>query len=233
MTPDALKEHVFGTYLSLRFGMAIIATIFPAAIWLVGEFCGVPLQDSLSAYYWADGFVSAPVRTWFVGGLFALAAFFYLYKGFTVGENYALNLAAVFAIGVAALPMEWQCQDCTGLFSAHGVSAVLLFVCLGYVVVLRSRDTLKHLPQHEHESDDEHQLVISRYRRIYIALGSLMLLSPLVAFFVNSILGKQTTIVFFVEAAGVEAFAAFWWVKSFEMRRSRVTRRALKAEIEV
>ena len=231
MQRDALQEHVFGTYLSLRFGMAIIATGFPALIYLIGAFHCIPLQDSLSAYYWADGFKAAPVRVWFVGGLFSLATFFYLYKGFTVGENIALNFAGIFAIGVATMPMDWQCQSCSQNFSVHGTSAVLLFACLAYVVLFRSLDTLKYLPRDENAPEGRHEKIIVRYKRTYRALGMLMLASPLVAFTLNAVFGGKGTIVFFVEAAGVWAFAAYWWVKSYEMRLSKVTRRALRGEI--
>jgi hypothetical protein len=47
------------------------------------------------------------MRDWFVGALFAIAACLYLYKGFTPKENRLLNLAAVFAVGVAIFPMNW------------------------------------------------------------------------------------------------------------------------------
>jgi thioredoxin reductase (NADPH) len=89
MAQDNLKKHVLSTYLTLRYGTGIIALCFPIFVYLYGLICGVSLQNSISAYYWADGFESAPVRVWFVGVLFALASFFYLYKGFTAKENIA------------------------------------------------------------------------------------------------------------------------------------------------
>ena len=117
MQRDELQEHIFSTYINLRYGMAIIAAIFPVLVFAVGALDGVHLQNSISAYYWASGTGELRARVWFVGGLFAVATFLYLYKGFTVAENIALNLAAILAVGVAVFPMQWNCTTNCGLFS--------------------------------------------------------------------------------------------------------------------
>lgn len=223
MERNELQEHIFSTYLNLRYGMAVIAAAFPVVLYGVGFFDGVPLQDSISAYYWASGTGDLRARVWFVGGLFAVAAFLYLYKGFTSAENIALNLAAILAIGVAIFPMEWKCQANCEKFSLHGFSAIAMFVCLVYVVWFRARDTLRFLPADENPS---------RYRQLYAMVGAVMLASPLSAFVINSLIGTRTTYVFFIEAAGIWAFAVYWWIKSTELRKSGATRKALQAEIE-
>lgn len=222
MRRGELQEHFFNTYLSLRFGMALIAAAYPVMVYLAGRFDGVPLQDSISAYYWATATGEYRARVWFVGGLFAVAAFLYLYKGFTAAENVALNLAAVFAVGVAVFPMEWECREDCGGFSLHGALAIAMFACLVYVVWFRARDTLRFLPP---DADP------ARYRRLYGIVGGVMLASPLTAFLITTVTGARTTYEFFVEAAGIWAFSAYWWIKSTELRKSGATRKALRAEI--
>jgi len=216
-----LRDHIYGTYVSLRYGLAAMGAALPLVLFVIGWFHGVGLQGSLSAYYWAPDGVNAPARNWFVGSLFALAACLYLYKGFTRAENVALNLAAVFAVGVALIPSEWNCTADCGRFSAHGTSAVLMFLCLVFVVWFCAHDTLTLLPEP----------IAARYRKTYRTLGLVMLASPLTAFVMNSFLGGGSY-VFFVEAAGIWAFAAYWLVKSSEFGKSQVTRRALRGEVE-
>jgi hypothetical protein len=54
-----------------------------------------------------------------------------------------------------------------------------------------------------------------------------MLASPLTAFIVNSIIGTETSFVFFIEVAGIWAFAAYWLIKGSELKRSGATSKAL------
>ena len=223
MNRNELADHIFDTYVSLRYGMAVIGAALPLLVYAVGAVHGVELQGSMSAYYWAPDGVSAPSRNWFVGCLFALAACLYLYKGFTIRENVALNLAAVFGVGVAVFPTEWKCEVDCGRFSAHGSSAVLMFVCLVYVVWFRARDTLSLLPEAS----------AARYRQIYRGIGLVMLVSPLTAFVVNSFIGQGKAYVFFIEAAGIWSFAAYWVIKSSEFKKTNATRRALRGEVEI
>ena len=220
---DQLREHIFSTYLTLRYGIVLIGALLPVIVYTVGRFHGVPLQDSISAYYWASNGTPAPSRDWFVGCLFAVAAFLYLYKGFSKAENIALNLAAILAAGVAIFPMEWNCGQACGKYSVHGFCAVAMFVCLVYVVWFRSRDTLPLIP------DDASR---DRYRRMYVSIGAVMLASPVTAFVLNSVIGTRTSYVFFIEAAGIWAFALYWWVKSAELKRSAATAKALEGEVE-
>lgn len=216
-----LQKHILSTYLTLRYGIIAIGALLPIVVYAVGILNGIPLQDSMSAYYWASAGHGAPSRDWFVGGLFAVAAFLYLYKGFSKAENIALNLAAIFAVGVAVFPMEWNCGTACGKYSVHGFCAVTMFVCLVYVVWFRSGDTLSLIPAANRP----------RYRRLYRALGLVMLASPLTAFVLNSVIGTRTSFTFFVEAAGIWAFAAYWWAKSTELKRSAATVKAIRGDV--
>jgi len=233
MDPDRLRNHIVSTYLSLRFGMGLITFAFPVLVYVAGRYQGYDLQCSLSAYYWAgaDGWFNA--RTVFVGSLFAIGAFFYLYKGFTQAENIAFNLAAVFALLVALFPTSQPvCVDAPAdKLTLHGISAVLLFVCLAYVVLFRARDTLPLVPPGRGRNN---HAKVAGYERAYASAGALMLASPLTAYILNSFSGNGGShFIFFIEAAGVWSFGLFWWLKSGELKSSSAVEHGLDRHIEV
>jgi hypothetical protein len=220
MKGDELQEHIFSSYLQLRYGAAIIGALLPLIIYTVGILHHVSLADSISDYYWVPDGPEAPSRDWFVGCLFAVAALLYLYKGFSKAENVALNLAALLALGVALFPTAEYDNASGGDFSIHGFCAISMFLCLVYVVWFRADDTLPLLPPDATPSP-------AAYRRLYRIVGGVMLVSPLSAFIVESILGTGSSYVFFIEVAGIWAFAAYWLIKSSELKRSGATSRAL------
>ncbi|RKH02739.1 hypothetical protein D7V97_27580 [Corallococcus sp. CA053C] len=226
MDNDKLQEHILSTYLNLRFFIAAAAVLIPLVVYGVGRLHGIGLQDSISAYYWAQGpgEMYPPARAWFVGGLLGVAALLYLYKGFSFEENAALNLAAVLAVGVAVFPMQWNCQEECGRFSLHGFCAVAMFLCLAYVMWFRSLDTLVHLPDERSRAG---------YRKTYELTSIVMLVSPITAFLMNTFWGTPKSYVFFIETAGILAFALYWVVKSLELRQSGVVRKVLVGQARI
>ena len=221
---DRLAAHVFSTYASVRYGMAAVAAAFPIVLVLGGWRRGVDLQPSLSAYYWAAAAGEyPPMRIWFVGILFIVGAFLYLYKGFTPFENYALNVAGFCAFGVALAPMAWNCPQC-GAINLHGICAVILFLCIAYVAVFRATDTLVLVAS---------DTLKARYRRTYRILGIVMVLSPLSAFVATAVLtGGTARYVFFIEALGIYAFAAYWFLKSRELARTNAELHAVRSALD-
>ncbi len=225
---NALRNHVFSTYITLRYGMAVLGFAFPVLLWAVGKLLyGIELQPSMSHYYFAPypdnpGETAFPMRVWFVGLLFAIGAGLFLYKGFTNWENVALNLAGGFAWLVALCPMDidWK-ADC-GL-SPHGTFAILLFFCLAFVSLFCAVATLEYLPPEPG--------LQAKFRRGYELLGALMLLSPLAAFVLTLVTSESSRFIFVTEALGVWFFAAYWLVKSREMEKSGAEMRALEAKI--
>ncbi|MBI2425331.1 MAG: hypothetical protein HYV27_21070 [Candidatus Hydrogenedentes bacterium] len=216
LTEDTLQKHIFETYFCLRLGMAVIALAFPILLWGYGCFHGIGLQNSMSAYYWASapGSTDSPVRVWFIGVLFAIGAFLYLYKGFSAQENIALNLAAIFAIGVAYFPMEWNCGGNCQSFSAHGTSAILFFLCLAYVAWFRAGDTLDNHKSQEYKET---------YRKLYRFTALLMVASPVTAAVLLLVLQlERNKYVFVLEAIAIWAFALYWAIKTTEMRKSNL-----------
>lgn len=222
MKPDGLEKHILSTYLTLRFGIAVIAILFPALLYVGGKlYAGLPLQDSMSAYYHAavDGH---SMRNWFVGILFAVGAFLYLYKGYSNKENIALNFAGAFAVGIAIFPMEWNCGDHCAKVSPHGVSAVLFFISIAFVCLRCASDTLKFI---------DSETTRNRFRALYRSLGVALVLSPIGAFLITAVFQLQGSLTFFVEALGILAFSAYWIAKSREIRLSELERRATRGEV--
>lgn len=230
MEGESLRRHMFATYSSLRVGMMVIAVLFPIILYLAARLEGVHLQGSMSAYYWASMTHDPPSRIWFVGGLFAIAACLYLYKGFSVRENVALNLAGLLAIGVAYFPKEWNCKPdveklapmdvtyCVDGCNPHGFCAVMLFVCLAYVTFFRSRDTL-------HELKDER--LRTYYKNLYWIATAVMLAAPLSAALLHVVFRKYDAYTYFIELTGIWAFAFYWAVKTHEMRHSQAEEKVL------
>ena len=217
---EQLQRHFFSTYITLRYGMAIIAFALPVLLLALGYYYKISLQDSMSAYYFAlspddAGKNAYPMRTWFVGILFAIGAFLYLYKGFSNKENWALNIAGICALGVAIFPTQSK-------FGIHGIFAIVLFLCIAFVAIWCTQETLEYLASKEQQK---------RFKRVYNTLGLLMVASPASAAVLTLMFNNPSSYTFFVEAAGVLAFAAFWWTKSRELAFSDAE--AVKAAKEI
>jgi hypothetical protein len=237
---QALWSHFSDTYFSLRMGLAVLAFTFPLVLYFYGKYRhGVDLQPSMSAYFFAATTrqcASFPMRTIFVGFLFAIGAGLYLYKGFTDLENILLNVAGVCAAVVAIVPerlsadharsdarirqlfqncpavREWA--DATQALPIHYLSAVLLFVILAIVAWACAYKTLDYLPAGKGDP--------VLFRRTYRTIAGLMVLCPLSGWLLARFLSDMSTYVFFLEAAGIWTFGAYWAVKSRELALSRL-----------
>jgi hypothetical protein len=223
MKPDALEKHISSTYFTLRIGIAFIAILFPFILWIGGNlYSGLPLQDSMSAYYHAN-IGHGSMRDWFVGILFAVGVFLYLYKGYSSAENIALNVAGVLVVGIAIFPMKWNCVADCRKFSVHGFFAVSFFLCIAYVCIRCASDTLSLIPDEE---------LKRRFNRAYKLIGMVMISSPAIAFIFSALLQKFSALTFYVELVGVLAFATYWLTKSRELSITGAERLALQGKLE-
>jgi hypothetical protein len=137
----------------------------------------------------------------FVGSLFAVGLFVYLCKGYRTLENWALNIAGVCAIGVALVTTAKRGAPSTAFTNAHGAFAIALFLCIAYVAIFRAVDTLSLLKDSRRTKS---------LRRAYRVLGFGMAISPLLAVPLTFTVSKDgSSIVFFLEAVGVEIFAIY------------------------
>jgi hypothetical protein len=225
---DELQKHMLGTYRSLRMGLTAIGFGLPLLVLFAGGVLHhVWLEPSISQYYHTVPRLSfLTTRDLFVGGLFAAGACLYLYKGFSTKENLALNLAGVFVAFVAVLPTAAPGSE-RGLVSRlHWVCAVLFFLGIAYVSLFRSHDTLELLPPTKR----------ARYAQAYFWTGLAMIASPAGAIVLSYVLDDPAspyrTLTFWVETLGLWAFAAYWFIKTREMRETEGERRTLDGELK-
>ena len=229
MDNRTLLRHVFDTYNTLRFGMAAIAFFFPLLLWGWGWWHGLPLQGSMSAYYWASIEGDPPVRVLFVGGIFAIGSFLFLYKGYTFWEDWALNFAALFVICVALFPTSWNCGSELGpcpSSNPHVLFAIAFFACIAYVALFQSRKTLSELQDQAGQPDSKGQ---QRYTNLYRLTSAGLVLSPVAAIIAHLAFQKYQALTYFLELFGIWAFASFWLIKSLELRESQAERQVLRA----
>jgi len=238
--PVDLSKHMLATYQTLRVVLFVIALTFPLVLWLGGKVSThrLGLQGSMSAYYHANKdsereFAAREpgackpegtqdcvrldsgrgvMRNWFVGVLFIISAMLVVYKGYRPAEDVALNFAGVFAVLVAIFPMAW---DGPGL-PLHGIFAFAFFIAIAYVCIFCASATLPLVKEEKR----------ARYRRWYKLLGYLMVVSPVLASILTFVLNSRSSFFFFAETLGVYAFAAYWLVKTLEIRETEADRLA-------
>jgi hypothetical membrane protein len=243
--PLELSKHITATYQTLRVVLVVIALLFPWVLWIGGHLSNerIQLQPSMSDYYHAnevsrrefaerqaaiqEGLQRQDVqldsgrgvlRNWFVGVLFVISALLFVYKGYRPAEDVALNLAGIFAVLIAVFPNAW---DGPGL-PFHGIFAVSFFLCIAYVCIFCASATLSLI-----EDEDKRK----RYRRLYKFLGWAMVATPVIAAILSEFVQRRTSYIFFAEAAGVYAFAAYWLVKTREISETNADRRAASGEL--
>jgi hypothetical protein len=215
MKPDELQDHITSAYFSLRLGIIVASVALPLVLYFGGVYRGKvrDLLPSISDYYFSN---DALLRDWFVGTLCAVGVFLYSYKGFSVRENVALNIAGIFAVLTALNPCV--CGDPGRSPSIHGVSAVSFYLAMAYVCLRCAPETL------ELSDDNKFKATFSRlYRIIGWSLIASPVLAVLASFFLNQFDKKQ----FFIETLGLLTFAAYWLVKSREMSRTEAEKQAV------
>lgn len=217
------EGHFAATYFSLRFGMIILAAGLPIYLVVIGKLgWDVGLQDSLSAYYHAEG---GSLRDEFVGTLCAVGVFLILYRGFNRLENIALNVAGLALIGVAVVPMAWRCGDaCSRISDLHGVFAYTFFAGIFYVAFLCSSNTLipEIIPDEGLRNRYRNQ-----YRGLSVAMGLAVVFAGAIAF-----VAERNRVTIVLESVGVWAFAAYWVVKGNELRRPALQKLLNEGRIE-
>jgi hypothetical protein len=217
---DKLQGHIAGTYASLRVGVGVVGAALPIVLWL-GGWIGdnETLRPSMSAYYY-----SPTMGDVFVGTLVAVGVILFLYKGFSASEDWGLNFAGIFALGVALVPTDPPDLPARAV-TWHGTFAILFFACIAYVCIFRASDTLSLVRDTTRAR---------RLRQIYRSLGGAMIGAPLLAALLAFVLrgaSEPSRVVFVVEAAGVWVFALYWLVKSRELRETGAAHLALQGKL--
>ncbi len=222
MSSDELQKSILSTYFTLRMGIVVLSMMFPLILYFGGIWWGGihNLATSMSAYYGENG---GTMRNWFVGILWTVGSFLYLYKGFSAFENVLLNFAGGFAVGIAMVPCNcWK--DAVGPSNKlHAFVAVSFFVSMALVCLFCANDTINLLPDKKNQD---------AFKRRYRAIGIVLLASPLAAVITSYALGQHNKYKFFIEAFGVWTFGYYWWTKSREFRITSVEKRAAHGMLE-
>ena len=213
MSREKLEQHILQSYFFLRIGMAIIGLAFPLILLIIGLVNDDAIQPSISHYYHTLG------RDIFVGALCAVASFLILYQGYSDRENIVLNLAGIFAAGVALFPTQildtspLQCEHLV-IPKVHGVSAILFFLAIAYACIFLSSETLE-----EAEISEDKKNI---YTIIYRVLGVFMILLPILATLFLVALRLANYITFAIEYAAIAVFSTYWIVKTVEFKETDI-----------
>jgi hypothetical protein len=122
MKPKDIYTDQTYSYLALRNAVGWIGILLPFVL-IIGMlliFNGETIQKTISQYYYTG------MRDVFVGALCAIALFMFFYKGYSKWDNWAGNLAGLFAIGIAWFPTSpTEPQNFIG--AIHFVCASIFF----------------------------------------------------------------------------------------------------------
>lgn len=219
--PGRNDNHLEASFIVLRRGMAVIALLFPLAF-IASSWAGrTAWQPSMSAYYWTEDLE----RNFYVGGLCAIGVFLILYKGYTIAEDWILNVAGACAVGTAFFAMTRDSDCSPGGSSLHSVFAVAFFACIAFVCIVMSRNSLAHEPDSKRK-----KTFLLWYWIFAIAMG----IGVFAALAVKLLPLEKTQSLcengwtFWCESFAIWSFAAFWFLKTKELEP---VRRRIKAQV--
>lgn len=213
-TPGTDADSLAQAYLLQRRGMAMLAAALPVLFLISSLLLGrTAFQPSISDYYWT---LDAE-RTLLVGVLCSVAAFLFLYKGESTKEDRILDVAGLSAAGIAFFPTAGPGDAGDATASAHGVFAVLFFICIFTLCIFRSEIYLKRNPDKERSA--LFQLLYRICSGMMIAsIAAAVILSFFPAKFIAALFRNHH--IFWFEAVGIWSFSAFWYVRTREIDRS-------------
>jgi len=194
---DGPRELV--SYWTLRKLVGVLGAFLPVFL-VIGCFvyggC-TELEDSISDYY------DTRVRDLFVGILFAIAWFFFAYRGYEPRDDMAGDLACVFMLGVALFPTT---SEIPYIRAIHFSSAAALFLVLAYF-------SLKLFTKGDEPFTDEKK----KRNKVYRACGVIMLVC-IGMIFVYYVLLRDSGLatvkpVFWLESVALAAFGVSWLTK--------------------
>jgi hypothetical protein len=183
------------SYLTLRKVVGIMGVSLPALCYVLSGFA--ELEESISAYY------GTGVRDVFVGILFAIAWFLFAYRGYEPRDDFAGDLACLFALGVALFPTTSESEL---IQNVHFVCAAALFLVLAYFSLFLFT-----------KGDEPFSDAKKRRNQVYRACGAVMLVSialvpPAKLWLGASGIGVIKP-VFWLETSALVAFGVSWMTK--------------------
>lgn len=237
-SPKRLDTHILRTYSVMRWFMSGFGFLLPLLLVLGGVWSWwwlaepLAVQNSLSAYYHAGSCTAhdGVYRDLFVGLLTAISFLLIVYSGFGALENWLLNIAGIFLLGVAFFPTGWPepqmvCQGIPAFeaskllglpISVHLASAVAFFIAIAAVNYFTALDTVRLIKNVAEKHLWTRIFQVARFLML-ISIGSVLLLWLVTG---TRVIGDRLTL--WIEWAGMWAFALYWLLKSIEIRRSQI-----------
>jgi len=196
---DKYLRHTY-SYLALRKAVGWIGLLLPFVL-MFGVFLifkGEIIQESISHYYHTG------MGDVFVGALCAVALFLFFYSGHDKWDDWAGNIAGLFAIGVAWFPAtEVGQSDLTGII--HFTFAALFFLTLAlFSLLLFTR-----------KGSNPTQQKLAR-NKVYVICGLIMITCLVaIAIYLNFIQNNNhgSGFVFWAETIALVAFGVSWLTK--------------------
>ena len=156
---------------------------------------------SISASYHAGGWA----RDYFVGSLFAIAAFLFAYNGWNKRELYLSKLASLAALGVAFFPCG--CNAPTQFLPyVHYIAAGIMFLVLAFFCYSFHR----RARERAHAEAMRRSWIYAVCGLVILLAIALLALDPLLHGAISRHFG--TRYVFWLEAAALVAFGVSWLV---------------------
>jgi hypothetical protein len=196
---DAALTQTY-SYLALRKAVGWIGILLPFVLMLgvLLIFKGEAPLTNISLYYHSG------MRDVFVGAICAIALFLFFYKGYSKWDNWAANLAGLFALGIALFPTDKEGMS-TWTAKVHFLCAAIFFLILaGYSLFLFTR-----------REPNPTKRKLTR-NKIYIVCGSVMIVSLAAIMIFFSFFEPdhpQSCFVFWAETAALVAFGISWLTK--------------------
>jgi hypothetical protein len=197
---------------TLQIVIGILGILFPFALAIGALARGCEeIQHSISYYY------HTCMGDVFVGFMCAYAMFLFAYRGFDKKDNWAANLAAFFALGVAIVPTQFGEAELNCTVDPWFTNQVIHLASAGGFFLVLSYFSLVLFTKTKHGG---HMTTAKRNRnRIYKTCGVMMLLClVLIAIYMLLLHDKFPELasykpVFWLESAALLAFGISWLTK--------------------
>jgi small-conductance mechanosensitive channel len=191
-------RHTY-SYIALRKTVGWIGILLPFVLWFGATvvFNENP-QSTISHYYYTH------MRNLFVGSLCAVGLFLFFYAGYDKWDDWAGNLAAVFAIGVAWMPTSEYGVETIGVL--HFVCATLFFLILSAISIFLFTKTHKGKAI---EAPKKNRNLVYKLCG-YVMIICLLAIIIYVLFFQEQ---KVTSLIYWAEAIALVAFGISWLTK--------------------
>lgn len=207
MTNDTVGGRSLVTsYMTLRKFIGILGFALPGLLLIGGRLIfGISVQPSISAYYHTG------MGDVLVGTMCAIGVFMLSYRGYESRDDYAGNLACVFAVGVALFPTAPPGAVGTEVWIgrlhnllAAGFFGVLIYFCLRLFTM--TNPDVEPTPQ---------KLVRNRIYRTcgYVMLASIVLIGVFELTLGSTGWVGKLRAIFWLEAVAIAAFGVSWLIK--------------------